>query len=77
MSGLRFTARIEENGNLNVYDDDFTLDALLRITGDWPSDAIKLRYGQQVADALNAIPPQIPTREECEPDSPQPSTVKP
>jgi hypothetical protein len=65
----RFTAKVNK-GMLYVYDDDFVLDALLKITGDWPSDEIKLRYGQQVADALNALPPTIPTREECEVDIP-------
>ena len=71
----RFTVHVNK-GMLYVYDADFTLDALLKITGDWPSEEIQLRYGQQVAEALNAMPPSIPSQEECD-GSPDQGSEKP
>lgn len=37
-----------------IMDDDFHYDAMLQLTGDWPSDDERQAYAQAVADALNA-----------------------
>jgi hypothetical protein len=42
----------------NVWDDDFHYDALLEISGDFPSHEDRVAYAQAVAAALNAA--QIP-----------------
>jgi hypothetical protein len=43
-----------------IDDDDFVYDALLRISGDFPDEAVRLSYAQWLCDKLNAAPPAQP-----------------
>lgn len=52
---VRFVARMNTDGRgVVVDDDDFHYDALLKLSGDWPSDAERMAYAEAVAAALNA-----------------------
>jgi hypothetical protein len=42
------------SGVVNVYSEDFTFDAALRLSGDFPTQEEKERYARWVAAALNA-----------------------
>ncbi len=66
---VRFVA---SDDGTNVDDDDFCYDALIRIDGDWPSDAERIAYAQAVADALNAA--QIPDGKASRPSAPGEAT---
>lgn len=47
---------------LYIDDDDFHWDALLRISGDFESDAEKLRYAEAIAKVLSDHEDEIPHR---------------
>jgi hypothetical protein len=61
---VRFVARLNTDGrSVVIDDDDFHYDAMLKLDGDWPSDAERMAYAEAVAAALNAavIPCGKPT----------------
>lgn len=46
-------AHKEEDGEIVLYSDDFTIDAQLKISGDFYDEHHKLRYANWLADKLN------------------------
>ncbi|MGD9882303.1 MAG: hypothetical protein AB7F22_30160 [Reyranella sp.] len=53
--------KVQRDGR-TIWDEDFNYDALLRINGDFPNDAERLKYAHAIANALNAA--EIPTGRE-------------
>lgn len=58
----RFNVVHYTNDRLYIGDDDFHWDALLRVNGDFESDAEKLRYAQAIAKVLSEHESEIPFR---------------
>ena len=61
MRKRRFNAQIGYTSNrLYIDDDDFHWDALLHVSGDFESDAEKLRYARAIAKVLSDNEDKIP-----------------
>lgn len=58
----RFEVQSGTNGRIYIDDDDFHWDALLRVSGDFESDAEKLRYAKAIARVLSDNEASIPYR---------------
>lgn len=52
MRATRVRWTVDAEGN--IFDADFTFDAMLTLNGDFASNIIKQDYAQMIADALNA-----------------------
>lgn len=58
----RFNVCHPTGSRLYIGDDDFHWDALLRVNGDFESDAEKLRYAMAIAKVLSEHEDEIPYR---------------
>lgn len=62
MRKRRFAVHQSPGCRLIIDDDDFHWDALLRVTGDFESDAEKMRYAKAIAKVLSDNEDKIPYR---------------
>ena len=58
----RFAVHEGLEGRIYIDDDDFHWDALLRVSGDFESDAEKNRYARAIAKVLSDNEAKIPYR---------------